>query len=140
MSLRLRRLALRCELLNHYSNVEGLSANCQALNSSDPRLALTIFAVKEIAHGLLAGFIDFADGLALVGVHGAFGGGGGCFRATAFGTAVSEARFIWLQLEFLPTDGADFDRKGHEGSMIRRTWGSEEVDGMSFVAGLLFAC
>jgi hypothetical protein len=74
---------------------------------------LAVFAVEEIADGLAAGGVGFAGGLALVGVHGALGGGGGGVSSAAGRALMGKARLVGLEFEFLSADAAGFDGERH---------------------------
>src|ERR1700683_4789016 len=77
------------------------------------RRGSAVLAVEQIAHGPSASLVRFAHALALVGIHAALGYGSSIVVLATLGAAVGEARFVGLQLEFFPADGADFDRESH---------------------------
>jgi hypothetical protein len=58
---------------------------------------LTVFPIKQVAHGFLALFGQFAAGGAL-GFFGGIVGGGVVFAARR--APIGKARLIWFQLEF----------------------------------------
>jgi len=74
---------------------------------------LAILAIEKVAHGLPAGFVGLADGLAFVGVHAAFAAGLHGFGGAALGAAIGETGFVRFQLELFGADDTGFDRERH---------------------------
>jgi hypothetical protein len=80
---------------------------------------LAIFAIQQIAHGLLSCRVHFAGILALVGIHAALGYRGSLFGSAALRTAVGEPGLVRLELEFFRAVAADFDGESHMPSTVR---------------------
>src|SRR6476469_6654920 len=83
------------------------------------KAALTVFAIKQVAHSLPACLIRFFGGLAFVGIHTTLGWGLCVFRSAARWTMVGKAGLVRFQFELFRADGANFDGKFHPASMIR---------------------
>ena len=72
---------------------------------------LAVFAVKQILHGLAAGFVLFARAAAIAGIHAALGFG--LLGLSAVRAAVGKARFPRLEFELFSASNTGFDRVSH---------------------------
>jgi hypothetical protein len=79
---------------------------------------LAILAIKQLFHGPPACLVGFALHLAFVGIQGALGDGVIRVRLTTGRTAVGEAGFVRLQLEFFRAEDADFYRERHNNPIL----------------------
>ncbi|MFI5104365.1 MAG: hypothetical protein ACHP79_05525, partial [Terriglobales bacterium] len=71
----------------------------QRTQRAQSKLVLTIFAIKEVPHGLAAGLVGFLGRFAFVGVHAALGCGLDSLWLAARWAAVGETGLVRLQLK-----------------------------------------
>src|ERR1700690_4504859 len=75
---------------------------------------LTIFAVKQVAHGLPARLVRFLLVFSFVGVHAALGCWFSALRLAALRAAVGETGLVGLQLKLFTANTANLNGESHD--------------------------